>query len=64
MGCAQVSEDDLVLIRQNKKPDELYDLAAEPDQKQDLAAKRPRAVRELTDALKAVSQRDDDAKVK
>jgi arylsulfatase A-like enzyme len=55
---------DLVLIRQNKKPDELYDLAGDPDQKTDLAAKRTEAVAELTGLLKQVSARDNDAKVK
>jgi arylsulfatase A-like enzyme len=54
---------DLVLIRQNKKPDELYDLAADPDQKTDLAAKRPETVAELAELLKKVSERDNDAKV-
>jgi len=54
---------DLVLIRQNKKPDELYDLAADPDQKTDLAAKRPETVAELSELLKKVSERDNDAKV-
>lgn len=55
---------DLVLIRQRGKPDELYDLAADPSQKSDLAAKRPDAVRALDELLKKVSERDDDAKVK
>jgi arylsulfatase A-like enzyme len=55
---------DLVLIRQNKKPDELYDLASDPNQKTDLAAKRPETVKELTELLKKVSERDNDAQVK
>jgi hypothetical protein len=55
---------DLILIRQNKKPDELYDLAADPDQKTDLASKRPEAIAELNELLKKVSERDNDAKVK
>jgi arylsulfatase A-like enzyme len=55
---------DLVLIRQKGKPDELYDLAADPAQKADLAATRPGAVRELSELLKRVSARDNDAKVK
>jgi arylsulfatase A-like enzyme len=55
---------DLVLIRQKGKPDELYDLAADPAQKNDLAAMRPEQVRELDELLKKVSARDDDAKVK
>ncbi len=55
---------DLVLIRQNKKPDEMYDLAADPNQKTDLAAKRPEAVKELTELLAKVSERDNDARVK
>jgi arylsulfatase A-like enzyme len=55
---------DLVFIRQNKKPDELYDLATDPDQKTDLAAKRPETVKEMTELLKKVSERDNDAKVK
>lgn len=55
---------DLVLIRQKGKPDEVYDLAADPEQKQDLAAKRPEAVRELSEVLQKVSERDNDAKVK
>jgi arylsulfatase A-like enzyme len=53
----------LVLIRQKGKPDELYDLAADPSQTHDLAARRPGAVRELTELLKKASERDDDAKV-
>src|SRR5262245_45695136 len=40
---------DLVLIGQKGKPDELYDLAADPSQKTDLAAKRPETVRELNE---------------
>ncbi len=55
---------DLVLIRQRGKADELYDLAADPSQKHDLAAARPEAVRELTALLKQISARDGDAKVK
>jgi arylsulfatase A-like enzyme len=55
---------DLVLIRQRNRPDELYDLAADPGQKRDLAAKRPDAVKELAALLKKVSERDNDAKVK
>lgn len=55
---------DLVLIRQKNKPDELYDLAADEGQKRDLAAKRPEAVKELAEALKKVSERDNDAKVR
>jgi arylsulfatase A-like enzyme len=54
---------DLVLIRQKAKPDELYDLAADPGQKHDLAAKRPQAVQELAALLNKVSARDNDAKV-
>jgi arylsulfatase A-like enzyme len=52
---------DLVLIRQKNKPDELYDLAADPAQKIDLAAKRPDDLKELTAALKKASERDNDA---
>jgi arylsulfatase A-like enzyme len=55
---------DLVLIRQKGKPDELYDLAADPGQKADLAAKQPGDVKELDALLKKVSERDNDAKVK
>jgi arylsulfatase A-like enzyme len=55
---------DLVLIRQKGKPDELYDLAADPTQKADLAATRPGTVRELGELLKRVSERDNDAKVR
>ena len=54
---------DLVLIRQKGKPDELYDLAADPRQEHDLAAARPEAVRELLGLLKQVATRDNDAKV-
>lgn len=54
----------LVLIRRKGKPDEVYDLAADPAQKHDLAAKRPDAVGELTALLKQVSSRDGDAQVK
>jgi arylsulfatase A-like enzyme len=54
---------DLMLIRQKKKPDELYDLAADPGQKTDLAAKMPEQVKELVELLKEVSARDNDAKV-
>ena len=42
----------LVLIRQKGKPDELYDLAADPSQKNDLAGQRPEVVRELGEHLK------------
>src|SRR5262249_50984092 len=42
---------DLVLIRQRKKPDELYDLAADPGQKDDLAASRPDTVKQLVALL-------------
>ena len=55
---------DLVLIRQKDRPDELYDLAADPAQKTDLAPKRPGAVKELTELLAKVRERDNDAKVK
>jgi len=55
---------DQVLIRQKGKPDELYDLAADPSQKNDLAAQRREVVRELDEHLKKVSARDDDARVK
>jgi hypothetical protein len=55
---------DMVLIRQKGKPDELYDLAADPTQKNDLAAQRPEVVRELVEDLKKVSARDNDAQVK
>jgi len=54
---------DLVLIRQKGKPDELYDLASDPSQKTNLAAKQPEVVRELGDILKKTSERDNDAKV-
>src|SRR5262249_11047040 len=54
---------DLVLIRQKNKPDELYDLAADPSQKNDLAAQRPEVMRELGEELKKVSARDGDARV-
>lgn len=52
-----------VLIQQKGKPDELYDLSADPDQSDDLAATRPEVVQELTELLKEVSARDDDAKL-
>jgi arylsulfatase A-like enzyme len=55
---------DLVLIRQKGKSDELYDMAADPSQKNDLAAQRPEVVRELGEDLKKVSARDNDARVK
>lgn len=55
---------DLVLIRQKKKPDELYDLAADPGQKTDLAAKMPEKVKELVELLEKVRASDNDAKVK
>jgi arylsulfatase A-like enzyme len=55
---------DLVLIRQKGKPDELYDLAADPAQKSNLAARRPDAVRELDGHLQKVRARDNDARVK
>ena len=54
---------DLVLIRQKGKPDELYDLAVDPGQQQDLATSRPEALRELLALLTRVSERDNDAKV-
>src|SRR5262249_25767246 len=52
------------LIRQKGKPDELYDLAADPAQKSDLAARRPDAVRELDGLLQNIQSRDNDARVK
>jgi arylsulfatase A-like enzyme len=55
---------DWVLIQQKGKPDELYDLAADPDQKIDLAAKRPETVKELSELLAKVQKHDNDAKVK
>jgi arylsulfatase A-like enzyme len=55
---------DLVLIRQKGKPDELYDLAADPGQKTDLAAARPDTVADLDRRLKLTAARDDDAKVR
>lgn len=55
---------DLVLIRHKNKPDELYDLAADPGQKTDLAGKRPADVKQLDALLKKVSALDNDAKVK
>ena len=55
---------DLVLIRQKGKPYEFYDLAADPAQKSDLAARRPDAVRELDGHLQKVRARDNDARVK
>ena len=54
---------DLVLIRQKGKPDELYDLAADPGQKKDLAANRPDALAALERLLKQAAARDNDAKV-
>jgi arylsulfatase A-like enzyme len=54
---------DLVLIQQKGRPDELYDLASDPGQKADLAAKRAEAVQELSELLREVSERDNDAKV-
>jgi arylsulfatase A-like enzyme len=54
---------DLVLVQQKGKPDELYDLNTDPGQKQDLAAKRPQTIQELTVLLKKVRERDNDAKV-
>jgi arylsulfatase A-like enzyme len=55
---------DLVLIGGKGKPDELYDLAADPSQTTDLAPKRPQTVRELNELLKRVRERDNDAKVR
>jgi len=55
---------DMVLIRQKKKADELYDLASDPTQKTDLAAKHPETVKELGETLKTISARDNDAQVK
>lgn len=55
---------DQVLIRQKGKPDELYDLAADPSQKNDLAGQRSEVVRELGEHLMKVSARDNDARVK
>lgn len=58
-----VRHGDLMLIRQNKKPDELYDLAADPSQKTDLATQKPELLREMLKRLEQVSARDGDAKV-
>ncbi len=54
---------DLMLIRQRKKPDELYDLAADPYEKDALAAKRPEALRDMVKRLSQTAERDNDAKV-
>jgi hypothetical protein len=42
----------------------LYDLATDPAQQHDLAAHRLDALQELTEVLKKVRERDNDAKVK
>lgn len=63
-GSQALRKGDLVLIRQKGKPDELYDLAADPGQKQDLAAKRPESVAEMSEELRKVAARDNDARVK
>lgn len=55
---------DLVLIRQKGKPDQLYDLATDPSQKEDLAMKRPEEVKKLVVVLEEVSRNDNDAKVR
>jgi arylsulfatase A-like enzyme len=55
---------DLVLIGQNGKPDEVYDLAADPSQKHDLAGQRPALVQQLNGVLHKIRQLDNDAKVK
>jgi arylsulfatase A-like enzyme len=54
---------DMVLIQQKDRPDELYDLAADPAQKINLAPRRPEIVRELTELLTKVRANDNDAKV-
>jgi arylsulfatase A-like enzyme len=63
-NCLALRQGDLILIRQKGKPDELYDLAADPAQKSDLAAQRAEAVRELDGHLQKVRARDNDAQVK
>lgn len=52
-----------VLIGHKGKADELYDLAADPSQKQDLASERPAVVQQLNEVLRRVRQSDNDAKV-
>lgn len=59
-----IRKGDHILIRQKGKPDELYDFAADPSQKNDLAGQRPEVVRDLGEDLKKVSARDNDARVK
>lgn len=54
---------DFVLIRHNQHDDELYNLATDPGQKTNLAAKHPEKVKELLELLKKVRARDNDAKV-
>ena len=54
---------DLMLIGGRKRPDELYDLAADPAQKVDLAAERPDVVQKLNEVLNRVRERDNDARV-
>lgn len=54
---------DFILICQNQKDDELYNLATDPGQKTNLAAKHPEKVKELLELLKKVRARDNDAKV-
>lgn len=63
-NSAAVRVGDLVMIRQKGKPDELYDLKADPSQRTDLSATRAEDLRRLQEAFTQVSARDNDAKVK
>lgn len=62
-NSSALRQGDLMLIRQKDKPDELYDLALDPGQKNDLAAKQPETVRDIVKRHGIVSERDNDAKV-
>ncbi len=59
-----VRHGDLVLLRHKGKQDELYDLANDPSQKNDLAAAQPQRLQELVAILQRVSANDNDAKVR
>jgi arylsulfatase A-like enzyme len=55
---------DLILIRQKGRADELYDLAADPEQRTNLAPAQPQRLQELRELERRVALRDHDAKAK
>ena len=62
--AAALRHGDHVLVRQKGKPDELYDLAIDTGQKDNLAKTHPAIVADLAARLEKAAERDNDAKLK